>query len=61
MLPLVGGTTPIYLFARRGVSVVAPGVGYHANRAHGPDERVRVEDFRRAAKHLARLVARFAQ
>jgi acetylornithine deacetylase/succinyl-diaminopimelate desuccinylase-like protein len=32
--------------------VVAPGVGYHANCAHGPDEHVRMEDFRRAAKHL---------
>ena len=61
VVPLIGGTTPMYLFARKGVPVVAPGVGYHANRAHGPDEHVRIADFRRAAKHLARLVVRFAQ
>jgi acetylornithine deacetylase/succinyl-diaminopimelate desuccinylase-like protein len=61
VVPLRGGTTPMYLFVRKGVPVVAPGVGYHANRAHGPDEHVRIEDFRRAAKHLARLVVRFAQ
>jgi hypothetical protein len=40
--------------------VVAPGVGYHANRAHDRDEHVRIEDFRRAAKRLTRLVVRFA-
>jgi acetylornithine deacetylase/succinyl-diaminopimelate desuccinylase-like protein len=58
--PLSGGTTPKYLFTQRGVPVVAPGVGYHRNNAHGPDEHVRLEDFRRAAKHLARVTQRFA-
>jgi acetylornithine deacetylase/succinyl-diaminopimelate desuccinylase-like protein len=58
--PLTGGTTPLYLFTRQGVPVVAPGVGYHQNNAHGPNEHVRLDDFRRAARHLARVMQRFA-
>jgi acetylornithine deacetylase/succinyl-diaminopimelate desuccinylase-like protein len=54
-----GGTTPMYLFTRQGVPVVMPGVGYRANGAHGPNEHVRMEDFRRAVRHIARLAQRF--
>ena len=58
--PLTGGTTPMYLFTERGVPVVAPGVGWGAmNRAHSPNEHVRIEDFERAARHIARVVRRF--
>lgn len=60
VVPLAGGTTPMFLFTRQGVPVVAPGVGYHANGAHGPNEHVRVRDFQRAVRHLARLTQRFA-
>jgi acetylornithine deacetylase/succinyl-diaminopimelate desuccinylase-like protein len=60
LIPLNGGTTPKYLFTRQGVPVVAPGVGYHQNNAHGPNEHVRLEDFSRAVKHLARVMQRFA-
>jgi acetylornithine deacetylase/succinyl-diaminopimelate desuccinylase-like protein len=58
--PLMGGTTPMYLFTENGVPVIAPGVGYHDNRAHSPDEHVRIQDFERAARHIARVVRRFA-
>jgi acetylornithine deacetylase/succinyl-diaminopimelate desuccinylase-like protein len=59
--PLTGGTTPMYLFTERGVPVVAPGVGYGStNLAHSPNENVRVEDLRNAARHIARLLVRFA-
>ena len=57
--PLMGGTTPMYLFTEQGVPVIAPGVGYHDNRAHSPNEHVRIEDFERAARHIARVVRRF--
>jgi acetylornithine deacetylase/succinyl-diaminopimelate desuccinylase-like protein len=40
--------------------VVSPGVGYHRNGAHGPDEHVRIADFQRAVKHIARLTHRFS-
>ena len=60
--PLAGGTTPMFLFTEKGIPVVAPGVGYAAfNRAHSPNEFMRLEDFERAAKHIARLAVRFAQ
>ncbi len=59
--PLSGGTTPMYLFTERGVPVVAPGVGWGAmNRAHSPNEFMRLKDFDRAARHIARLAVRFA-
>jgi len=57
--PLMGGTTPMYLFTEMGVPVIAPGVGYHDNRAHSPNEHVRIQDFDRAARHIARVVRRF--
>ncbi len=60
VIPLSGGTTPMSLFTFEGVPVVAPGVGYWANRAHSPNEHVRLEDFSRAVKHLARVMSRFA-
>ncbi|MDQ6691432.1 MAG: M20/M25/M40 family metallo-hydrolase [Candidatus Dormibacteraeota bacterium] len=59
--PLTGGTTPMYLFTERGVPVVAPGVGWGAmNRAHSPNEFMRLQDFELAARHIARLAIRFA-
>jgi acetylornithine deacetylase/succinyl-diaminopimelate desuccinylase-like protein len=60
--PLTGGTTPMYLFTERGVPVVAPGIGWGAmNRAHSPNEFMRLKDFDRAAQHLARLAVRFSE
>jgi len=59
--PLSGGTTPMYLFTEQGVPVVAPGVGFGAtNLAHSPNENVRLEDLKNAARHVARLLVRFA-
>jgi acetylornithine deacetylase/succinyl-diaminopimelate desuccinylase-like protein len=61
VIPLTGGTTPMFLFTRQGVPVVNPGVGWGArNRAHAPNEFMRLVDFENAARHVARLVARFA-
>jgi acetylornithine deacetylase/succinyl-diaminopimelate desuccinylase-like protein len=59
--PLMGGTTPMYLFTENGVPVIAPGVGYHDNRAHSPNEHVRIQDFERAARHIARVARRFGE
>jgi acetylornithine deacetylase/succinyl-diaminopimelate desuccinylase-like protein len=62
IVPLSGGTTPMYLFTERGVPVVAPGVGFGAsNLTHSPNENVRLSDLRDAARHVARLLLRFAQ
>ena len=60
--PLTGGTTPMFLFTQVGVPVIAPGVGFGgANRAHSPNEFMRIEDFKNAVRHLARLVLRFPE
>ena len=41
--------------------VVSPGVGWGSrNRAHSPNEFMRLVDFENAARHIARLLARFA-
>ena len=62
IIPLTGGTTPMFLFTQAGVPVIAPGVGWGAaNRAHSPNEFMRIEDFKNAVRHLARLVLRFPE
>lgn len=62
LVPMSGGTTPKYLFTEKGVPVVAPGVGFGTgNLAHSPNENMRIVDFQNAARHVARLLARFAE
>ena len=52
---------PMYLFTERGVPVATPGVGFgSSNLAHSPNENMRLVDFENAARHLARLLVRFA-
>ncbi len=62
MVPLVGGTTPVYAIARPlgNIPVISPGVGYWDNKTHAPDEHVRVIDFQNAARHIARILDGFA-
>jgi acetylornithine deacetylase/succinyl-diaminopimelate desuccinylase-like protein len=60
--PLGGGSSPAYAFAKPlGISVVDAGIGYWDNRAHAPDEHIRIEDFLNGARHLARILAGFSQ
>ncbi len=60
--PLAGGSTPVYAFAQPlgNIAAICPGVGYWDNRAHSPDEHIRIEDFLNAARHIARIVEGFA-
>jgi acetylornithine deacetylase/succinyl-diaminopimelate desuccinylase-like protein len=59
--PLGGGSSPVYAFARPlGVPVVHAGVGYWDNKGHAPNEHVRIVDFQRGARHIARILAGFA-
>jgi acetylornithine deacetylase/succinyl-diaminopimelate desuccinylase-like protein len=61
LVPMSGGTTPMYLFTDNGVPVATPGVGFgSSNLAHSPNENMRLVDFENAARHVARLLARFA-
>jgi acetylornithine deacetylase/succinyl-diaminopimelate desuccinylase-like protein len=59
--PLGGGSSPAYAFARPlGVPVVHAGVGYWDNKGHAPNEHVRIADFERGARHIARILEGFA-
>ncbi|MDA8346567.1 MAG: M20/M25/M40 family metallo-hydrolase [Thermaerobacter sp.] len=61
ILPLTGGSSPEYAFAGPlGIPIVTAGVGYWDNRAHAPNEHVRIEDFHQAARHIARILYGFA-
>jgi acetylornithine deacetylase/succinyl-diaminopimelate desuccinylase-like protein len=62
IVPIGGGSTPIYAFSGPlgGIPVVTAGVGYWDNRAHAPDEHVRVQDFLNGARHIARIMEGFA-
>lgn len=62
IVPLIGGTTPVYAIAGPlgNIPFVSPGVGHADNRAHSPDEFVRLSDFLNAARHLARVLDGFS-
>lgn len=64
LTPTAGGTSPIYAFAHPlgDIPVVSAGVGYgFQNRAHAPDEHIRLEDFLKAAGHIARIIEEFGR
>ena len=62
MMPLVGGSSPVYAFAKPlgNIPVVMAGTGYPNNNAHAPDEHIRLEDFHNGARHIARILDGFA-
>lgn len=63
LTPLVGGSSPVYAFARPlgNIPVIAAGVGRGiTNRTHSPDEHVRLDDFLNGARHIARILDGFA-
>jgi acetylornithine deacetylase/succinyl-diaminopimelate desuccinylase-like protein len=61
LIPLTGGSSPVYAFARPlGITVVSPGVGYPGSRTHAPDEHVRLKDFLNGARHIGRILEGFA-
>jgi acetylornithine deacetylase/succinyl-diaminopimelate desuccinylase-like protein len=63
MIPMVGGSSPVYAFHQPlgGIPVVRAGVRYWDNRAHAPNEHVRIKDFVNGARHIARILVEFAQ
>ncbi len=62
VVPLIGGTSPVYAIARPlgNIPVISPGVGYWDNKTHAPDEHVRLKDFQNAARHIGRILDGFA-
>jgi acetylornithine deacetylase/succinyl-diaminopimelate desuccinylase-like protein len=61
-IPLTGGSSPVYAFARPlNIPVIDAGVGFGiTNRTHAPNENVRIQDFHNAARHIARILDGFA-
>ncbi len=59
--PLVGGSSPVYAFAKPlgGIPVIRPGVGHYSGRTHAPDEHMLIENFINAARHIARIVEEY--
>lgn len=62
VFPMLGGSSPMYDFAGPlgNIPIVTAGVGYWANAQHAPNEHIRLEDFRQAARHIARILNGFA-
>lgn len=60
--PMGGGSSPIYAFVKPlgDIPVVWAGTGYWDNRAHAPDEHIRLADFLNGARHIARILNGFA-
>jgi acetylornithine deacetylase/succinyl-diaminopimelate desuccinylase-like protein len=64
LVPMFGGSSPIYAFARPlgNIPVISAGVGFGLNsRAHAPNENIRLIDFLNAARHIARIMDGFAE
>jgi acetylornithine deacetylase/succinyl-diaminopimelate desuccinylase-like protein len=59
--PIMGGSTPMYAFSLPlgDIPIISPGVGYGGNRIHSPNEHVRLTDFLKAARHIARILDGF--
>jgi len=61
IVPLTGGSSPVYAFAGPlNIPVVTAGVGYIGSRTHSPNEHVRLDDFLKGARHIARIMDGFA-
>lgn len=59
--PMIGGSGPLYPFVEYlGVPVVSAGLGYADNRAHAPNENIRLADFINGIKHTARIIMGYA-
>jgi acetylornithine deacetylase/succinyl-diaminopimelate desuccinylase-like protein len=62
VVPMAGGSSPVYAFAAPlgDIPVISAGVGNSNNRAHSPDEYVRLMDFLNGSRHIAYILNGFA-
>ena len=61
IVPMIGGSGPAYAFIETlGVPIATAGLGHAGARIHAPDENLRVDDYVKHAKHVARLLDAFA-
>jgi acetylornithine deacetylase/succinyl-diaminopimelate desuccinylase-like protein len=60
-VPMVGGSGPNHLFIKHlNVPIVTAGVSYPGSQNHAPNENIRVVDFLKGTKHLARVITEFS-
>ena len=60
VVPMAGGSGPMAVFTKiLRLPVVSVGCSYPGSRKHAPDEHVRIDDFAKGAKHVARILAAF--
>jgi acetylornithine deacetylase/succinyl-diaminopimelate desuccinylase-like protein len=62
IVPLIGGSGPSYPFIHDlGLPVATAGVGYPGSQAHAPNENMRIDLYLSGARHIARIIAAFAE
>jgi acetylornithine deacetylase/succinyl-diaminopimelate desuccinylase-like protein len=60
--PMTGGSGPYHAFIHHlGVPIATAGIGYPGMLMHAPNEHFRIPDFVAGTRHVARIVARFAE
>jgi len=62
VMPTMAATGPMAPFRHiLKVPIVSFGIGYPGSKGHAPNENIRLNDFRRGARAVARLIHEFAQ
>jgi acetylornithine deacetylase/succinyl-diaminopimelate desuccinylase-like protein len=60
--PLIGGSGPNHAFLHYlKVPIATAGVGYPGSRAHAPNENIRLDDYIKGTKHIARILKSFVE
>ena len=59
--PTMAGSGPMYDFGGvLGIPITSAGIDHPSHKIHAPNENITVDDFILGAKHIARLMQRFA-
>ncbi|HQV94842.1 MAG TPA: M20/M25/M40 family metallo-hydrolase [Anaerolineales bacterium] len=62
IVPMIGGSGPNYPFVHDlGLPVATAGLGHPDTRAHAPNENIRLDLYLKHARHMARLLKKFAE
>jgi len=62
LIPMSGGSGPNHPFVHiLGLPVATGGLGYPDTKAHAPNENIRLDLYLKHAKHMARIINKFAE
>jgi acetylornithine deacetylase/succinyl-diaminopimelate desuccinylase-like protein len=60
IVPMVGGSGPNSMFIEHlNIPIVTAGIGYSETLSHAPNENIRLADYIKGAKHIARIILNF--